>query len=127
MAIVLAVAAGALPSPAAAIEPPAYSDALLAEWQQRYPRGILYNFREVILPKLDPDERRALESVGFRFPMRIKQRDPFAFAADSQNRTIFMSIQSLKFLDEANIAIAWLDRNGYSTESVYNYLPMLRN
>ncbi len=125
--IVLAVAVGSAPSPAFATEAPAYDDALLAEWQQRYPRGILYNFREVILPRLDADERRALENVGFRFPLRIDRREPFAFAADSQNRTIFMSIQSLKFLDEANIAIAWLDRNGYSIESVYNYLTMLRN
>ena len=111
-------------SPAIATESPAYDDALLAEWQQRYPRGILSNFREVILPRLDPEERRVLEHVGFRFPLRINGREPFAFAADSQNRTIFMSIQSLKFLDDANVAIAWLERNGYSQESAYNYLTM---
>ena len=114
-------------STAHAAEPPPYDDAVLAEWQQRYPRGIISNFREVILPRLEPAQRRALENVGIRFPLRIPGREPFAFAADTRNQTLFMSIQSLKFLDDANIAIAWLERNGYSSESVYNYLTMLRN
>ena len=114
-------------STAHAAEPPPYEDAVLAEWQQRYPRGIISNFREVILPRLEPAQRRALENVGIRFPLRIPGREPFAFAADTRNQTLFMSIQSLKFLDDANIAIAWLERNGYSSESVYNYLTMLRN
>ncbi len=117
----------ALWSSAHAAEPPPYDDAVLAEWQQRYPRGIISNLREVILPRLEPAERRALEKVGIRFPLRIPGREPFAFAADTRNQTLFMSIQSLKFLDDANIAIAWLERNGYSSESVYNYLTMLRN
>jgi hypothetical protein len=112
---------------ALALELPAYDDNFLAEWQQRYPPGILSNFNQVILPRIDAAERQALQGVGFRFPLRIDDREPFAFAADAQNRTIYMSVQSLKFLDEISIAIAWLDRNGYSTESVYNYLTMVKN
>jgi hypothetical protein len=111
----------------AALELPSYSDSVLAEWQQRYPRGILSNYREVILPRVDADARRVFEDVVFQFPMRIEGREPFAFAADSGNRVIYMSVQSLKFLDELSIAEAWLSRNGYSLESLFDYLLMLRN
>ncbi len=125
--VFVAVFALTAPSITRAAGLPDYSDAQLAEWQQRYPRGILYNFREVMLPRMDAEERRILGNVGFRFPLRIPGREPFGFAADSANRTVFMSIQSLKFLDDLSIAFAWLDRNGYSQESAYQYLTMLRN
>ena len=113
--------------PAQAARMPEYSDTLLAEWQQRYPRGILSNYTAVILPNLDAEDRRKLAGVRFEFPLRIKNREPFAFATDVQGRTIYMSIQSLKFLDEATIAIAWLNRNGYTMESVTNYFIMLQH
>lgn len=119
--------ATATQQPAWAVELPVYDDAVLAEWQQRYPHGILGNFREVMLPRMDPEERRALETVRFRFPLHMPGREPFAFAADSVNQTIFMSIQSLKFLDDMSVASAWLDRNGYAQDSIYNYLTMLRH
>jgi hypothetical protein len=106
---------------------PVYSDTLLAEWQQRYPRGILSNYNGVILPRLDPADRRMLEGMTFEFPLRIENREPFAFAADAQGRTIYMSVQSLKFLDDVSIAIAWLNRNGYTMESLTNYFVMLRH
>ncbi|MCP4318033.1 MAG: M48 family metalloprotease [Hyphomicrobiales bacterium] len=112
---------------AVALELPVYEDGVLAEWQQRYPPGILSNYEEVILPRVDPDERRFFDDVVFQFPLNIKAREPFAFATDGQNRVIYMSIQSLKFLDDLSIADAWLNRNGYSQESLYNYLTMLRN
>ena len=124
VAVALAVV---LAPKAAALELPVYEDAVLAEWQQRYPPGILSNYKEVILPRVDPEARRIFEGVVFQFPLRIEGREPYAFAADSANRTIYMSIQSLKFLDDLSIADAWLNRNGYSQESLYNYLTMLRN
>lgn len=114
-------------APVNATQLPVYSDTLLAEWQQRYPRGVLSNYNGVILPRLDPADRRMLDGVTFEFPLRIENREPFAFAADAQGRTIYMSVQSLKFLDDASIAIAWLDRNGYTIESLTNYFAMLRH
>ena len=82
---------------------------------------------QVILPRVDADARRVFADVVFEFPLRIEGREPFAFAADSNNRIVYMSIQSLKFLDEITIAEAWLARNGYSLESLFDYLLMLRN
>lgn len=106
---------------------PDYSQSELAEWQQRYPRGILANYREVILPRLDPQHRAKLEGLRFEFPLSIPSREPYAYAADTQGRTIYMSIQSLKFFDELSIAMAWLDRNGYVIQSTIDYLTLLRH
>jgi len=125
--ILAAIVQAAHVKPALATRVPEYSDKILAEWQQRYPRGILSNYNEVILPKLDVAERQLLKGVRFEFPLRLEGREPFGFAADAQGRTIYMSIQSLKFLDEASIAAAWLNRNGYSLESLTNYFAMLRH
>lgn len=115
------------PSGVFAQQLPAYSDAVLAEWQQRYPRGIYSNFREVILPRLSPEQRERIGSLVFEFPPRIESHEPFGFAADANGRIIYMSVQSLRFLDEASIAAAWLNRNGYTMESLTNYWLMLRN
>ncbi len=106
---------------------PHYSDAVLAEWQQRYPRGIYSNYREVILPRLSPEQRNRLGNLVFEFPPRIESHEPFGFAADANGQIIYMSVQSLKFLDDASIAAAWLNRNGYTMESLTNYWLMLRN
>lgn len=106
---------------------PFYSDAVLAEWQQRYPRGIYSNYTEVILPRLSAGQRQKLQGMVFEFPLRLESQEPFGFAADSSGKIIYMSVQSLKFLDEASIAAAWLNRNGYTMESLTNYWLMLRN
>ncbi|MEM1046800.1 MAG: hypothetical protein AAGL24_11625 [Pseudomonadota bacterium] len=114
-------------SPGAALRLPDYDAAVLAEWQARYPRGILSNYREVILPRLDPADRKRLEGTRFEFPYRLQGREPFGFAADTAGRTIYMSIQSLKFLDDLSLAAAWLDRSGYTLQSLTNYLAMIRH
>ncbi len=114
-------------SPGTALRLPDYDAAVLAEWQARYPRGILSNYREVILPRLDPADRKRLGGTRFEFPTRLKGREPFGFAADTAGRTIYMSIQSLKFLDDLSLAAAWLDRNGYTLQSLTNYLAMIRH
>ena len=84
---------------------PQYSDAVIAEWQQRYPRGIYSNFREVILPRLSSEQRARLGDLVFEFPPRIEGHEPFGFAADANGQIIYMSVQSLKFLDDASIAV----------------------
>ncbi len=116
-----------LPSNAFPAKLPHYTDAVLAEWQQRYPRGIHSNYREVILPHLSAAQREKLVDLVFEFPLRIDSQEPFGFAADANGQIIYMSVQSLKFLDEASIAAAWLNRNGYTMESLTNYWLMLRN
>lgn len=121
------VAAMCWSSDATAAKLPHYPDDVLAEWQQRYPRGIYSNYKEVILPLLSAAQREKLKDLVFEFPPRIEGHEPFGFAADTNGQTIYMSVQSLKFLDEASIAAAWLNRNGYTIESLTNYWLMLRN
>ncbi|MCC0028797.1 MAG: M48 family metalloprotease [Brucellaceae bacterium] len=114
-------------TPAGAGALPDYPQSELAEWQQRYPRGILANYREVILPRLDEADRAKLAGLRFEFPLSIPSREPYAYAADTQGRTIYMSVQSLKFFDELSIAMAWLDRSGFAVQSALNYLTVLRH
>ena len=114
----LTFALGLTPARAGAL--PDYPQSELAEWQQRYPRGILANYREVILPRLDEADRAKLAGLRFEFPLSIPSREPYAYAADTQGRTIYMSVQSLKFFDELSIAMAWLDRSGFAVQSASN-------
>lgn len=101
-----------------------YSDEELAHWQQRYPAGVLSNFRNVILKKLPPETAAALKDVRFEFPLRVEKAEPYAFFA--RGRTITMSIASLKFQDDLAIATAWLNRKGYSPVTVTEYAQMLK-
>ena len=111
---------------AKAFEAPIYPKSELAYMQQRYPAGVQSNFRGVVIPRLTSDERAALKDVRFVFPLLVKSAEPFGYYADFDSKKIAISINSLKFYDDISIASAWLNRNGYSPESIINYMLLLR-
>lgn len=102
-----------------------YDESTLSYWQGRYPKNVKYNFYEVILKALTPAERQSLGQVELRFPLILKD-NPLGFYADSQNRILYMPIMGIKFLDDLSIANAWLVRNGFTMDSVYFYISMMK-
>jgi len=101
-----------------------YEDSTLTYWQGRYSKGIKENFYEVIIPKLTAEERRKLSGVKFEFPLRGPDDSPFTFY--SMPSAVTMPIFSIKFFDDLMVANAWLNRNGYSPETAYQYISMLK-
>lgn len=106
-----------------------YDSATLAYWKTRYPANTEWNFENLILAKLKPDERAAVGNVALRFPLAAEGRaagDPLAFYASAPPPAITMPVLSIKFLDDLSVAFAWLEVKGYSTETVADYLAMLK-
>ena len=101
-----------------------YKDSTLEYWQDRYSKGIKENFYEVIIPKMTTEERRKLSGVKLDFPLRGPDNSPFTFY--STPSTVVMPIFSIKFFDDLMVANAWLNRNGYSPETAYQYISMLK-
>ncbi len=106
-----------------------YDSATLAYWKTRYPANTQYNFENLILAKLKPNERVAVGNIKLYFPLFAEGRaagDPLAFYATAPPPAITMPILSIKFFDDLSVAFAWLEMNGYSAETVTDYLAMLK-
>ena len=106
-----------------------YRQDALRYWQTRYPSNIQYNFRNVILPVLSPQERLRLSSVQLLFPLvGAGGGDPLEFYSyiDQTGPKVAMPILSIKFFDDLAIAYAWLWANGYSIETVSDYVATLK-
>jgi hypothetical protein len=103
---------------------PAFAESELLRVQQRYAPGILENFYEVILPRLEPEDAAKLKDVTISFPLRVEGIEPFAFFAAGQSVT--MSASSILFLDEMATAAGWLNAKGYAQSSLTDYASMLK-
>jgi hypothetical protein len=101
-----------------------YDDHELADLQPRYERGWRQNYNDIFVPVFTAAERARFASVRLRFERRVLDREPFGFYTDGDQ--IVASTASLKFLFEITLAERWLDINGYDTNSVSDYLTMLR-
>ncbi|MCP3871880.1 MAG: hypothetical protein GY699_01800, partial [Desulfobacteraceae bacterium] len=76
---------------------------------------------------LTPKERRAIGKVNLTFPLIVpKQNAPINFYATNQPRGILMPILSVKLFDDVAIASAWLMFNGYSQNTVYDYMSIIK-
>lgn len=125
MRTVLALFLGAIVLPAwAGPADDIFDDSELARWQSRYPDGVRANFLEVILPALDEPARDALRGVRLRFPLKVAGQEPLAFYADRDGITL--SVASIKMLDDLAVALAWLQLNGYATDTVFEYVHWLK-
>ncbi len=102
-----------------------YEPAVLAERQQLYPKFFLGAFQELIKPRLTPEEQRRLDHVRFVFPQSIPGAEPYGFR--SGDGRVELSIASLKFVNDEMSAYAWLGRNGYSPNTIDDYVAMLRH
>jgi hypothetical protein len=102
-----------------------YDDADVVDLVSRYERGWTNNYQNVFLPALTADEKARLEGIRFRMEWRIDGVEPFGFMAG--RGTVIASAASLRFLEDVAMAYTWLDRKGYSTQTVGDYLLMLRH
>ena len=102
-----------------------YDDAELEHWAGRYRPGIMSNLEQVIRPALTRAELRGLDRLRIDIPLRAASGHPLDFYALGSGAVVLPAM-SLKFLDDISVAFAWLNRNGYSVETVQEYVGMLK-
>lgn len=100
-----------------------YSAETLAERQQMYPRFFRGAYDEMVQPRLTADEKSKLAAVRFVFPLNMPGREPFGFR--SGDDTVYLSISSLKLINDLLLAYCWLGRNDYKLGTIDDYLLML--
>ncbi len=104
-----------------------YSDAVLAERKARYEPHIRWNFDNLVVGSLTPQERAKLGRVVLELPLRGEgelRGHPLAFYAGG--RTVTVPIMSVKFFDDLTVAWAFFWANDMSLEPVTDYLGMLK-
>ena len=108
-----------------------YDDATLAYWATVTPADIRAVLDENLLPAMAPDERRRLDDVLLRFPLRcpVADQEPFCYyqrgLADGRHEVV-MSVASLRLFGDLALATAWLQLEGFSIETPARYLTLLR-
>jgi hypothetical protein len=104
-----------------------YARETLIYWHSQMPPGIEENLQQVIWPKLTPPEKPALAGVTLDFPLEDSHH-PMNFYAldDGQVKTVTLPISSLRFFGDLALAYAWLNANGYSLDTVTDYLAMIK-
>lgn len=120
VALLLAHAASAQTNPAARL----YDEAELAPWQPRYERGWLGNDKDVFRPRMSGEAQARLSKLRYHPVLVVPDAEPFGFYARGDE--VVASTASLKFLDDLAVATAWLQHNGYTTQTVVDYMLMLR-
>lgn len=106
-----------------------YDKDTLSFWGKRYPENIEWNFNNLILQRLTPDELAALHGVRLEFPLVAPgdvKSDPIVFYSYQHPPTVTLPIYSVKFLDDISIAAAWLECNGFSLETIFDYISFLK-
>jgi hypothetical protein len=105
-----------------------YDEGRLEQERVRYERKIDETYEKVLAPLLTERERRALAGVALDFPLLGQSGTPLDFYTAGQRGqiTVFMPVLSLLFLEDLTTAFAWLQVNGYSPETVEEYVTMLK-
>lgn len=100
-----------------------YDQRTLAQAAENFRLGILDNWQHVILPALTAEERRRLEHV--RFVIDIENPDSalnfFAISGE-----VHIPASSVRMLDDLVASWMWLNQRGYSTDTVNEYLAILK-
>lgn len=99
-----------------------YGEPRLFKQQPRFESRANELLYERIWPYLTANEQRALARVQLTFP--LAEDGPLVFYSNGQS--VVMPILSLLFWEDLCIAYAWLWANGYSLETVDEYITMLR-
>ena len=104
-----------------------YPERTLIYWHSRYPDNVRWNFENLLIKNLTDAERQAIGAVELQFPLIAPvQNAPINFYATLNPRRIVVPVLSIKLFDDIAIASAWLLFNGYSQETIYNYLSMIK-
>ena len=102
-----------------------YDKGTLEYWGARYQEST-YKIRDrLILPYLTTRERQALAGVRISLPLKGIRGELFEFYTPVDHSTVVMPVFSMKFLDDLCTAYAWLQINGYSLETISDYIAML--
>ena len=97
-----------------------YDDDTLRYWQPLNREDILWNYENVIFPKLTDKEQQKLRGVTILFPLRgAHPNDIFGFYANHAQNTIYIPILSVRFFSDIALAQAWLLENGYNISTGY--------
>ncbi|MBE7444838.1 MAG: hypothetical protein HS132_06170 [Planctomycetia bacterium] len=100
-----------------------YDRQTLAQTAENLRPGILDNWQHVILPALTAEERRRLEHV--RFVIDIENPDSalnfFAISGE-----VHIPASSARMLGDLVASWMWLNQRGYSTDTVNEYLAILK-
>lgn len=101
----------------------------LKKYGNIYPENAQWNFQNLLVDKLLREEKAIVRGIQLQFPYVQHEQckgTPFAFYTLKNTRTIEVPISSIKFLDDISIAIAYLEFNGYSLETIFDYIAMLK-
>jgi hypothetical protein len=105
-----------------------YPFSRLAQEKSRFERrvGHLYHIiaNLIVQNGASDAERRILQQVQLEFPMADENGSPINFY--SRGGRVVAPVLSLLFLEDLCTAYAWLDRHGYSLETIDEYLAMLQ-
>ena len=102
-----------------------YDDQLLQDKQAGYREVVLWNLNQVFLPKLTVEERRRLQGLDVQFPLRGPERQLFEYFATAPAKVV-LPVMSIRFLADLSVAYAWLQSQGYTLETVTDYVSMLK-
>src|SRR5438309_939975 len=103
---------------------PIYADATIREWAPEYRDMVNDNYRRMILNQLSPAEAQRLRAVKWEFPA-----DPAQVLFDFYARgdgTIVLPVASLLLLMDLDKAESWITVNGYSSQTVVDWLSVIR-
>lgn len=103
-----------------------YPQSQLEKIAPRYQPNLRGLWEEDFLSRLTPEERLQAGTVMLNLPLIGANRHPLDFYADSGRRQVFLPIASVRFLDDMAVAIAYYERMGCDTGTVYDYAAALR-
>ncbi len=113
-----------LPAAAAPLDS-LYDDADIAELGGMYQRGWATNFENIFKPVFTEEERAKFANVEFVTELRVPDNEPFAYLGGGD--TVLVSAASLRFLEDIVMAYTWTNSQGFSLQTIADYLMMLRN
>lgn len=105
-----------------------YKEEVLERLRKRYESNISWNLEKVIKPVLTKHEFEELQQVRLEYPLYSGQGDPFHYyvKATRERNTIVIPIFTVKFLDDLATAVAWLEFKGFTTETLSDYISILK-
>jgi hypothetical protein len=103
---------------------PLYPDAMIREWEPEFRTVVLDNYARLFRPKLDTQEAQRLRTLRFEFPTD-PERVLFEFATHSDGAVV-LPVASLLLLKDLVAAQVWLEANGYSAQTLLDYLAIVR-
>lgn len=102
-----------------------YDETTLSEAKRTYLGNLRGVWSQDLVAKLPPRIRSSAVSVSVEFPLVGRNAMPLDFYASASNRTVYIPIASVKFLDDLATAVAWQNERGCDEGSSFDYVGML--